>query len=64
VQNHKRSGDADIAARDGVILLSWALQYGAPLEGIARALSQNSDGAASGVMAAVVDEILKDRSHD
>jgi hypothetical protein len=59
ISNHKRGNASDIAARDAGIILSFALQYGAPAETISRALSRNSDGSASGVMAAVLDEILK-----
>lgn len=57
VKNHKRNGSADIAARDAGIILSFALQYGAPADAIAKALSRNADGSASGVMAAVLDKI-------
>src|SRR5262249_16283936 len=59
VQNHKRGGGADTAVRDAGILLSFALQYGCPAEIISRALSRNSDGSASGVMAAVLDQIME-----
>jgi hypothetical protein len=40
------------------ILLSLLLQYGRPIEVIAKALSRNSDGGASGVVSAVVDRIM------
>jgi len=59
VSNHKRGNASDVAARDASILLSFALQYGAPAETIAKALSRNSDGSASGVMAAVLDQIME-----
>jgi hypothetical protein len=61
ISNHKRGNASDIAARDAGIILSFALQYGAPVQDIARALSRNSDGSASGVMAAVLDEIARSR---
>jgi hypothetical protein len=57
ISNHKRGNASDVAARDAGILLSFCLQYGAPAEDIARALSRNADGSASGVVAAVLDEI-------
>jgi hypothetical protein len=60
VGNHMRGNASDVAARDAGILLSFALQYGAPVGAIARALSRNSDGSASGVMAAVLDQIMED----
>src|SRR5437763_2180295 len=58
ISNHKRGNASDVAARDAGILLSFCLQYGCPVEDISRALSRNSDGSASGVMAAVLDAIL------
>src|SRR5262249_46607356 len=58
VSNHKHGNASDIAGRDAGIILSFALQYGAPVEDIARALSRNSDGSASGVIAAALDQIL------
>src|SRR5690242_18737326 len=61
ISNHKRGNAADVAARDAGILLSFCLQYGCPTEDIARALSRNADGSASGVVAAVLDEILRGR---
>jgi hypothetical protein len=59
VSNHKAGNASDVAARDAGILLSLCLQHGCPVEDIARALSRNSDGSASGVMAAVLDQILE-----
>jgi len=60
ISNHKRGNASDVAARDAGILLSFALQYGAPAEAIARALSRNSDGSASGVVAAALDAIMRE----
>jgi hypothetical protein len=59
ISNHKRGNASDIAARDAGIILSFALQYGAPVDDIARALSRNSNGSASGVLAAALDRILE-----
>jgi hypothetical protein len=59
ISNHKRGNASDVAVRDAGILLSFALQHGCPAETIARALSRNSDGSASGVMAAVLDQIME-----
>jgi len=59
IQNHKRGNASDVAVRDAGILLSFCLQYGCPVETISRALSRNSDGSASGVMAAVLDRIAE-----
>jgi hypothetical protein len=57
ISNHKRANSIDVAVRDAGILLSVALQFGAPADVIARALSRNSDGSASGLVAAVLDKI-------
>jgi hypothetical protein len=61
ISNHKAGNASDVAARDAGILLSFCLQYGRPVGDIAKALSRNSDGSASGVVAAVLDQILRDR---
>jgi hypothetical protein len=58
VSNHKAGNASDVAARDAGILVSLLLQHGCPVETISRALSRNSDGSASGVVAAVLDRIL------
>jgi hypothetical protein len=61
INNHKRGNASDVAARDAGILLSFCLQYGCPVEDISQALSRNSDGSASGVVAAALDEMLERR---
>jgi hypothetical protein len=57
IVNHKTSSSADVNARDAGILVSLCLQYGCSAETIARALSRNTDGSASGVIGAVLDRI-------
>lgn len=53
-----RSGTAiETVARDGAILASICLQYGATAEVIRRALTRNSDGSAGGPVGAVLDLI-------
>jgi hypothetical protein len=59
IQNHKCGNASDVAVRDAGILLSFCLQYGCPIETISRALSRNSDGSASGALAAVLDRIAE-----
>ena len=59
ISNHKRGNASDVAARDAGILVSFCLQYGCSIEDISRALSRNSDGSASGVIAAVLDLIAE-----
>jgi hypothetical protein len=58
VSNHKAGNTADVAARDGGILVSLLLQHNCDLATIARAISRNSDGSASGVVGAVLDKIM------
>jgi hypothetical protein len=45
----------DTVMRDAAILLSFALQYGADVEMIRRALVRNGDGSASGPIGALLD---------
>jgi hypothetical protein len=58
VSNHKSGNAADVAARDAGILLSLCLQHGCSVATIARALSRNTDGSASGVIGAALDLII------
>ena len=58
VSNHKAGNASDVAARDAGILVSLCLQHGCSVETIARALSRNSDGSASGVIGAVLDKVI------
>jgi hypothetical protein len=60
--NHKRGNASDIAARDCGILISLLLQHGCPIQTIARAISRNSDGSASGIAGAVVDHVLNNEN--
>jgi ribonucleoside-diphosphate reductase alpha chain len=62
ISNHKAGNASDIIARDAGILISFCLQYGAPIEAIARAMSRNSDGSPSGVIGAALDAIMKGSS--
>jgi hypothetical protein len=59
ISNHKCGNAADdVAARDRGILISLLLQHDCDARTVARALSRNSDGNASGVAAAVLDLLL------
>jgi hypothetical protein len=57
ISNHKRGNAVDTAVRDAGILISLCLQHGCSAETIARAVSRNGDGSASGVVAAVLDAL-------
>jgi hypothetical protein len=59
LNNHKAGNQSDTNARDAAILLSFALQHGADLQAIRRALCRDSQGRALGPVAMVLD-ILAD----
>jgi hypothetical protein len=44
-------------ARDGAIMLSLALQYGATLENMRSAVTRDDEGAPTSIMGAVVDKL-------
>jgi hypothetical protein len=55
IGNHKANSGADVSARDCGIVCCIALQYGADIEVIRRALCRDGRGNASGPLAAVLD---------
>jgi hypothetical protein len=55
--NHKSNSAADTNARDSAIVCSIALQYGADVETIRKALCRDSHGRASGPLGAVLDRL-------
>jgi hypothetical protein len=57
--NHKAGSAADVNARDAAIAVSFALQHGADLEVICRALCRDSHGRASGPLGAVLDFLME-----
>src|SRR5262249_31997181 len=60
LQNHKTNSSVDLAARDGAIILSFALQHGADPAAIARALSRGPRGLPTGIMGVVLDFLAED----
>ncbi|SRR6266545_3883597 len=58
LSNHKSGSQADSAARDAAIILSFALQYGADIAAIRRALSRDSRGRADSVIGAALDCLI------
>lgn len=54
----KLGSQLDGVCRDGAILLSFALQYGAPIDAIRHALTRDEDGAAATVIGAILDEVV------
>jgi hypothetical protein len=61
--NHKTNSAADVNARDSAIVCSIALQFGADLETVRRALCRDARGQASGPLGAALD-IVVGGSHD
>lgn len=51
----KITTDMDTAARDAAILLSFALQFGAPLESMRAAISRDAEGKPMGVVGTLLD---------
>jgi hypothetical protein len=63
LNNHKSNSTADTNARDAAIALSFALQHGADLEDIRKALCRETDGRASGPLGAALDIVAKERAN-
>jgi hypothetical protein len=59
LSNHKAGSGADVNARDAAVVCSLALQYGAPLETIRRALMRDSAGRPNGPLACALDRIAE-----
>jgi hypothetical protein len=57
LNNHKAGNQSDTNARDAAIILSFALQYGADIEAIRRALCRDNQGRALGPVSAALDLI-------
>jgi ribonucleoside-diphosphate reductase alpha chain len=57
LNNHRVNSAADVNARDAAIATSIALQFGADLEVIRRALCRDSHGRASGPLGAALDAV-------
>jgi ribonucleoside-diphosphate reductase alpha chain len=57
--NHKGGSHADTAARDAAITCSIALQFGADIETIRRALCRDGRGHASGPLGVALDLIAE-----
>lgn len=57
VSGAKAGSDIDSTARDGAILLSLALQHGAPLDVIRHAVTREADGKPSSIIGAVIERL-------
>lgn len=63
LNNHKAGNQSDTNARDAAILLSFALQYGADINEIRKALCRDSRDRALGPVAAALD-LISEMKHD
>jgi hypothetical protein len=63
LSNHKSNSTADVNARDAAIACSLALQFGADVETIRKALCRDSHGRASGPLGAALDIIARDSQY-
>jgi hypothetical protein len=55
--NHKNGSHADISARDAAVTASIALQYGAPVDVLRKALIRDSRGVAGGPLGVALDAL-------
>ena len=62
VNNHKAGNQVDTNARDAAILLSFALQHGADIDTIRKALCRDSAGRALGPIARALDRLAEKES--
>jgi hypothetical protein len=59
LHNQRTNSSADVNARDAAIATSFALQYGASVDDIRRALCRDSHGCASGPLSVALDAIAE-----
>lgn len=57
ISGGKSGQTVEAIARDGAVLLSLALQHGAPLESIAGAITRDGQGAPASIVGAVIDQL-------
>ena len=62
IDNHKAGSAIGTLVRDSAILLSFALQHGADIEAIRRALCRDSQGRALGPIGEALDVVMGRRS--
>jgi hypothetical protein len=55
----KVNSPIDVLASDGAILMSLLIQYGHPIEEIARSMKRNPDGSPASILGLVAAEVLR-----
>jgi hypothetical protein len=64
LSNGKAGSDSDTAARDSAIVCSIALQYGAPVDVIRKALCRDARGKASGPLGVALDLLAETKTEE
>jgi hypothetical protein len=60
INSRGKSGSAaEVSAKDGAIMCSFALQHGADINALRRALMRNANGCASGPLGAALDLLVE-----
>jgi hypothetical protein len=62
INNNRVNSDSDTAAKDSAVVCSIALQYGAPVDVIRKALMRDSNDHPSGPLGLALDLLAKDRA--
>ena len=60
IDGGKTGQDIQSTARDAAVVLSLALQYGAPVETIRHAVTRNGSGEAASILGEIVDRLPAD----
>ena len=60
INTGKTGTQMEVLARDSAVLLSLALQYGVPVEDMARAITRDATGKPSGPIGALLEKIAAD----
>jgi hypothetical protein len=57
IDGGKSGQDVQSTARDAAVVLSLALQYGAPIETIQHAVTRSGNGEAASILGAIIDQL-------
>lgn len=60
INSSKIDSDVDLTARDAAILISIALQYGIPVDELAKSMGRNPDGLPSSPIGAILDILARE----
>lgn len=62
INTQKIGTSSDVLVRDAAVILSIAMQYGAPLEVMSRAITRNPDGQPSGPIGELLDKLASEEA--